>query len=135
MILLGSTDVCSIICHVVHDHSVDHIAGVQLSKSDDDDEGLCWALSLSLPLWNVDQTRQICGQWWWKMMIVIICWTESWSRHLAPNSKRLRERLKRQRVYYTLRQNFQRWISYKPNLIILQDPNTYFYRQNLSGRS
>ena len=41
MILLGSTDVCSIICHVVHHHSVDHIAGVQLGKSDDDDEGLC----------------------------------------------------------------------------------------------
>ena len=50
MILLGSTDVCSIICHVVHDHSVDHIAGVQLGKSDDDDEGLCLALSSSLPL-------------------------------------------------------------------------------------
>ena len=43
MILLGSTDVCSIICHVVHHHSVDHIAGVQLGKSDDDDddEGFC----------------------------------------------------------------------------------------------
>ena len=41
MILPGSTDVCSIICHVVHHHSVDHIAGVQLGKSDDDDEGLC----------------------------------------------------------------------------------------------
>ena len=42
MILLGSTDGCSIICHVVHHHSVDHIAGVQLGKSDDDDdEGFC----------------------------------------------------------------------------------------------
>ena len=50
MILLGSTDVCSILCHVTHHHSVDHIAGVQLGKSDDDDEGLCLALSSSLPL-------------------------------------------------------------------------------------
>ena len=49
-VLLGSTDVCSIMRHVVHDHSVDHIAGVQLGKSDDDDEGLCLALSSSLPL-------------------------------------------------------------------------------------